>query len=101
MAWCSSGAMTLPACWPRSSAASCGWLADHSPVQQRQPFAQALRQRLDDCRARLVPEGRKEQQCRPDDERGERDVQLDGAELPEQFVQRIKHVGERRDEKGA
>src|SRR4051812_46266950 len=103
MGWCSSGATTSMACWPRSSAVSCGWLADRDrgPVEQRQLVAQPDRKRLDDRRARLVPEGRQEQQRRADDQGRQRDVELDRTELPEERTERVKDVSQRRDEQRA
>ena len=44
---------------------------------------------------------REQQQRRADHQRGQRNVQLDRAELRGTIVKRVKHVGERRDEQSA
>ena len=69
--------------------------------RDRQPRLQRRRQRPDDRAADAVPEGREQEQGRADHEGGERDVELDRAELAEQADQSEQHVGQRRDEQGA
>ena len=73
----------------------------HDPRRRRQLVRQIVGQHPYHGRARILPEGRQQQQRRADDEGGEGDVEFDRAELVEQLRQREQHIGERRDEQRA